>query len=74
VFYYVEPEEKNSFMTEPERDYKVLIGNEFWTEFTGDDSFYYDLIDKVSEVAKEVNMKSTVDQVINDLAAEIKKK
>ena len=61
-------------MTELERDYKVLVGNEFWTEFTGDDNFYSDLIDKVSEVAKEVNMKSTVDKVINDLAAEIKKK
>jgi len=69
---YGEPEEKNTFMTELERDYKVLVGNEFWTEFTGDDSFYYDLIDKVAEVAKEVDMKSTVDQVINQLAEEIK--
>ena len=70
---YGEPEEKNTFMSELEKDYTVLVGNEFWTEFTNDESFYDDLIDKVSKVAKEVNMKSTVDQVINDLALDIKK-
>ena len=69
---YGDPKEKNTFMIELQSDYKVLVGNEFWTEFTGDDSFYGELIDKVSEVAKEVNMKSTVDQVIKQLAAEIK--
>jgi len=69
---YGEPDRKNSFMKELEADYPVLVGNEFWTEFTGDEGFYNDLISKVSEVAKEVNMKSVVENVIDDLAQEIK--
>lgn len=71
---YGEPERKNSFIKELEKDYRVLVGNEFWTEFTGDPQFYDDLINKVSYVAQKVNMKSTIDEVVNQLAKEIQEK
>lgn len=71
---YGEPHEKNAFVKELERDYPVLIGKEFWHTFTGDEGFYQDLIDAVAEIAKEVDMKSLVEEVIDKLAEEIKLK
>jgi hypothetical protein len=71
---YGEPHEKNAFVKELERDYPVLIGKEFWHTFTGDEGFYQDLIDAVAEIAKEVDMKSLVEEVIDKLAEEIKTK
>ena len=52
----------------------MLIGKEFWHTFTGDEGFYQDLIDAVAEIAKEVDMKSLVEEVIDKLAEEIKTK
>ena len=71
---YGEPHEKNAFVKELEKDYPVLIGKEFWHTFTGDEGFYQDLIDAVAEIAKEVDMKSLVEDVINKLAKEIEAK
>lgn len=71
---YGEPHEKNSFVKELERDYPVLIGKEFWHTFTGDEGFYQDLIDAVAEIAKEVDMKSLVEDVVDKLSKEIKAK
>ena len=71
---YGEPERKNTFIKELEKDYRVLVGNEFWTEFTGDPEFYDELIKKFSFLAQKVNMKSTVDEIVNQLAEEIQKK
>ena len=68
---YGEPHEKNSFIKELEEEYPVLIGKEFWTAFTGDEGFYQDLIDSVAEIAKEVDMKSLVEEVIDKLADQI---
>lgn len=71
---YGEPHEKNAFVKELEKDYPVLIGKEFWHTFTGDEGFYQDLIDAVAEIAKEVDMKSLVEEVIDKLAKEIEAK
>ena len=68
---YGEPHEKNAFVKELEKDYPVLIGKEFWQTFTGDEGFYQDLIEAVAEIAKEVDMKSLVDGVIEKLANQI---
>ena len=59
---------------ELEKEYPVLIGKEFWQTFTGDEGFYQDLIAAVAEIAQEVDMKSLVDGVIDDLAKEIEAK
>jgi len=50
----------------------VYIGQEFWERFTGDPTFYRDLIFTAGEVAKDIDMKSTVDSVINKLSENIK--
>jgi len=71
---YGEPYEKNAFIKELETEYSVLIGSEFWEQFTGDKDFYKDLINAVGEIAKDVDMKSLVEDVIDKLAAELQLK
>ena len=70
---YGEPEEKNGFITEVEKEYVVSMGQDFWHRFTGDPSFYKDLIKALEEVAVEVNMKKDVDAVVDMLAADIER-
>lgn len=68
---YGEENEKNSFIKELEKDYTVFMGKEFWRRFTGDKNFYRDLIFAAGEIAKEVNMKDIVEDVIKDLSSTI---
>ncbi len=69
---YGEPSEKNAFIKKlEEKDVTVLIGKEFWTRFTGDKEFFFDLIKAAGEVAREVDMKEIVDNVISDLSKNI---
>lgn len=68
---YGEDNEKNTFVKSLEDDYTVYMGKEFWHRFTGEESFYSDLILAAGEIAKEVNMKHIVDGVIKDLSAQI---
>ena len=70
---YGEPEEKNGFVLEIESEYVVSMGQDFWHRFTGDPTFYKDLIAAFKEVAIEVNMKADVEGVIDKLAADIEK-
>jgi hypothetical protein len=71
---YGEESEKNSFIKKLEKDYTVYMGKEFWQRFTGDKYFYRDLILTAGEIAKEVNMKDIVDEVIEDLSKNIEKR
>jgi hypothetical protein len=71
---YGEESEKNSFIKKLEKDYAVYMGKEFWQRFTGDKYFYRDLILTAGEISKEVNMKSIVDGVIEDLSKNIEKR
>jgi hypothetical protein len=50
------------------------MGKEFWHRFTRDKYFYRDLILTAGEIAKEVNMKDIVDEVIKDLSKNIEKR
>jgi len=68
---YGEDSEKNSFIKKLEEDYEVYIGKEFWLRYTGDKNFYKDLIIAANEIAKEVNMKPIVDEVITELSKKI---
>ena len=47
------------------------MGKEFWYRFTGDKNFYKDLILAAGEIAKEIDMKNIVDDVIKDLSLTI---
>lgn len=69
---YGERSELNSFISELEkRDVVVYVGQEFWERFTGDPDFYRHLIVAAGEVAQEVNMKETVNEVIASLSQQI---
>jgi hypothetical protein len=68
---YGEPEEKNSFIQKLEEEYTVYIGREFWYRFTGDQNFYKELILTAGKIAKDVNMKSIVEDVIAKLSHQI---
>jgi len=68
---YGDHSEKNSFIKLLEEDYPVYMGKDFWHRFTGDEYFYRDLILATGEIAKEVNMKDIVDEVILDLSKNI---
>jgi hypothetical protein len=68
---YGDNSEKNSFIKELEKEHPVYIGKEFWQRYTGDENFYRDLIVAANDVAKEVNMKPIVDEVIKDLSKKI---
>ncbi len=71
---YGDHSEKNSFIKELEKEYTIYMGKEFWERFTGDANFYKDLIGSASKVAKEINMKDVVDDVILELSKTIKKR
>lgn len=68
---YGEESEKNSFIKELEKDYTVHMGKEFWHRFTGDENFYKDLIIEAGEIAKEIDMKQIIDDVIIELSATV---
>lgn len=57
-----------------EKDYPVLVGEEFWYRLTGDENFYTELIDAIGDVAIEVNGKEVLEETIQALAEEIKTK
>lgn len=50
------------------KSYTLLIGQDFWFHLTGDENFYANLIDAYSEVAKEINAKEAVDELIQKTA------
>jgi type II restriction endonuclease EcoO109I-like protein len=68
---YGEEEQKNSFVRQIETDYIVSMGKDFWHRFTGDADFYSDLINAMGEVAHEIDMKETVEEVIDKLAEDV---
>lgn len=71
---YGEESEKNGFVKAIESDHVVVMGKDFWHRFTGDEDFYSDLIEAFGEVAIEVNMKETVESVIEELANKLEAK
>ena len=70
---YGEEGEKNTHIENLEKEYVVVMGRDFWQRLTGDAGFYDDLVNAMGEVAVEVDMKETVDEVIQSLAQDIKK-
>lgn len=51
--------------------YTVHIGQDFWNRLTGNQDFYFKLIDAFGEVAVEVDGRRVIEQTINTLAADI---
>ena len=68
---YGEEKDLNSFLRVLQQSYNVYVGNEFWTRLTGDDTFYFRLIKIFSEVAREAEGASILEDVITKLAKDI---
>lgn len=71
---YGEIDEKNAFILEVEKEYPVYIGKEFWHRFTGDENFYNDLIQAIITIANDVDMKSFLDEIVDELSIKLKEK
>ena len=66
---YGEENELNAFVGAlQQKNISVYVGKEFWYRFTGDIDFYKHLIIACGEVAKEIDMKDVIDDVILDLS------
>ncbi|WP_336068184.1 PmeII family type II restriction endonuclease [Mesoflavibacter sp. CH_XMU1404-2] len=57
-----------------EQNYPVIVGQDFWHRLTGQENFYFELIDAIGEVALEVDATKVVSETISKLAKEIKNK
>ncbi|MDP3992780.1 MAG: PmeII family type II restriction endonuclease [bacterium] len=71
---YGEDSQKNAFVKEIEKDYPVVIGENFWVRFTGDKNFYRELIEAIRSVAKESDSKLLIETVVKKLSKQIKVK
>jgi hypothetical protein len=57
-----------------DREYPVIVGQEFWHRLTGDEWFYEALIQSLGEVANEYNGKNLLEEMVDELANEILEK
>ncbi|TNH03733.1 restriction endonuclease [Testudinibacter sp. TR-2022] len=68
---YGEPDDLSSHYKRITRqyDYDVIVGREFWHRLSGDEKFYYELIQAVGSVASEADFSEDLEQVVRKLAA-----
>lgn len=71
--FYGKSEELNGNYKKIDKEYPVIVGEEFWYRLTGDKLFYYDLIDAIAESAIKEDCTNLLEDVINNLAKEIEK-
>ncbi|MDF1548478.1 MAG: PmeII family type II restriction endonuclease [Bacteroidales bacterium] len=71
---YGEKSELSSHYQRIDKQYPVIIGIDFWHRLTGQESFYFELIDAMGTVALEVDGRKELEKAINLLELEIKKK
>lgn len=51
-----------------EYDYPVIVGQDFWHRLTGDEDFYFDLIQAITSVAIEADYSAEIDNIILELS------
>ncbi|MCI2255778.1 restriction endonuclease [Domibacillus sp. PGB-M46] len=73
VFYGTPQDLSNHYKT-INKEYPVIVGEEFWHRLTGDLEFYEKLTNAIGEVASEYDSSELINQVITELAKEIAKK
>ena len=56
-----------------DEDYRVYIGKEFWHRLTGDEMFYYELIDAFADIAIESDGREIIEDVLGKLTEEIER-
>lgn len=70
VFYGTPKELSNHYKT-INKEYPVIVGQEFWYRLTGEINFYQKLTDAIGDVASEVDGSEMIEEVIKTLAKEI---
>ncbi|HZK72119.1 MAG TPA: PmeII family type II restriction endonuclease [Clostridia bacterium] len=71
--FYGTPEELSGHYKVINKNYPVIVGRDFWYRLTGDENFYTSLTDAIGDVASEYDGSQLINEVINELAKEIKK-
>lgn len=69
--FYGTPDVLSGHYKDIQKQYPVIVGQEFWHRLTGDEAFYDALINVFAEVADEINSSEAVEKVIQTLAQEI---
>ncbi|MCP4418005.1 MAG: restriction endonuclease, partial [Chloroflexi bacterium] len=46
----------------------VIVGQDFWQRLTGDQGFYFDLINQFSSVAEEIDGSQLIQKIVDELA------
>lgn len=71
VFYGTEDQLSGSYNAIA-KEYPVYIGKEFWYRLTGDEEFYFELINAFAEVALDIDGTQLVETITNSLAEQIR--
>jgi Type II restriction endonuclease EcoO109I len=70
---YGTPEDLSGHYKTVNKDYPVIVGQEFWHRLTGEPDFYDNLTDAIGQVASEYDSSELINEVIVTLAKEIAK-
>lgn len=71
--FYGSPTDMSVSYKNIDKEYPVFIGKEFWHRLTGDENFYFELIDVFAEVAVEIDSHEMIDEILQKLTLQIKK-
>jgi len=71
---YGEKHELSTHYQKINKDFPVIIGEDFWHRITGNERFYYNLIDAFGEIAFEVDGRGILEKTIATLELEIQNK
>ena len=70
VFYGRNSDLSSSYRT-INKDFPVYVGKEFWLRLTGDENFYFELINTFAEVADDINGTDFLEETLTSLADDI---
>ncbi|MFJ7841885.1 PmeII family type II restriction endonuclease [Lysinibacillus sphaericus] len=72
--FYGTPEDLSNHYKTINKEYPVIVGQEFWYRLTGEIDFYQKLTDAIGDVASEIDSSEMIEDVIQSLAKEIENK
>jgi len=72
--FYGNKAELSGHYKEIDKEYPVIVGQEFWHKLTGDENFYANLIDSFVDVALEMDSTEIIQDTVDLLAKEIRDK
>lgn len=69
--FYGTPEDLSNHYKTINKEYPVIVGQEFWYRLSGEIDFYQKLTDAIGDVASEVDSSEMIEDVIKTLAKEV---